>query len=265
MISIERMKAVYDSLEKGISPEILAIQYSVSVNTILDYKQRWIRYLRRIATDSNILIIPDLHAPFVRIGYLDFCIEMKRKWDCDKIIFIGDLVDNHYSSFHETDPDGLSAKEELDQAINQIQAFYSAFPYATVLIGNHDSIPNRKAFTGGVSSRWVKSIKEMLQVPNWDFKVEHWEGNILFCHGMGRKAKGRMKQDMVSIVQGHYHSESYIIYQVGTDRKTFAMQLGCGMDNNTYASAYAKNFMRQHINVGILLGGKTPLIEYMDL
>ena len=265
MISIDKMRLIYESIEKGISTEILAIQYEVSVATIEDYARRWKKYLKRVSTDSNILIIPDPHAPFIRDGYLDFCIEMKKKWECEKIIFLGDLIDNHYSSFHETDPDGYSATEELDKAIEQIQGFYSAFPHAVVTIGNHDAIPNRKAFSSGVSARWVKSVDEMLKVPNWEFKETHWEGNIMFCHGLGRKAHTRMKQDMVSVVQGHYHSESYIRYQVGRDRKTFAMQLGCGIDHRAYAAAYAKHFMRQHINVGVLLKGKVPLIEYMEL
>ena len=235
-------------------------------------KQRWkcrkcgSRFTNKSGSaQKNILIIPDLHAPFIRDGYLEFCIDMYSKWDCNQVIFLGDLVDNHYSSYHETDPDGLSATEELNKAKKQINQFYKAFPYATVLIGNHDAIPNRKAFTSGVSKAWVKSISEVLDVPNWEFKQGHWEGKTYLCHGMKKKAKQRMMDDMTNVIQGHYHSESYIYYNVGADRKTFAMQLGCGIDNNNYAMAYARDFSRQHINLGILLNGETPVIEYMLL
>ena len=219
----------------------------------------------RLGEKHNVLVIGDLHAPFIRNGYLEFCIEMKKKWKCQKVVFIGDLIDNHYSSYHETDPDGYSAIEELEKAKRQIRGFYRAFPQAIVTIGNHGSIPDRKAFTSGISKSWIKSISEMLNTPNWTYVDSHWDNDILYCHGLGRKAHTRMKQDMVSVVQGHYHSESYIRYQVGRDRKTFAMQIGCGIDNNKYAMAYAKNFMRQHINVGIVLKNKIPILEYMDL
>ena len=214
---------------------------------------------------TNTMIIGDIHAPFTLKGYLEFCIEMAKKWNITDVIFSGDIVDNHYSSFHNTDPDGRSAKDELDRAREVVQQFYKAFPIATVLTGNHDNIPSRKAFANDISDEWIRPINEVLGVPNWTFKEYHWVGNILFCHGIGRKAISRMKQDMVSVVQGHYHSESYIRYQVGRDRKTFAMQVGCGVDKNTYAVAYGKHFMKQHINVGILLNNEVPILEYMNL
>jgi hypothetical protein len=37
------------------------------------------------------------------------------------LFFIGDIIDNHYSSYHESDPDGYSAGEELDRAIDMIK------------------------------------------------------------------------------------------------------------------------------------------------
>ena len=58
---------------------------------------------------DNILIIGDIHAPFNLESYLSFCRIQQEKFKCGRVIFIGDLIDNHYSSYHETDPDGLSA------------------------------------------------------------------------------------------------------------------------------------------------------------
>jgi len=219
----------------------------------------------KLQSTENVLIIPDLHAPFIRDGYLEFCKKMQRKWGTTKTYFLGDLLDNHYMSFHDTDPDGYSANEELNKAIAQLAEFYQAFPEANVLMGNHDSIPSRKAFSSGISNRWIKSVAEVLKFSGWTYSDVCWHNGIMLCHGIGRKASSRMKQDMVSVIQGHYHSESYIRYQVGTDRKTFAMQLGCGIDNNTYAMAYGRWYPRQHVNLGILVEGKLPIIEYMEL
>lgn len=214
---------------------------------------------------NNVLIIPDLHAPFVREHYLNFCKFIYGKWNCKEVYFLGDLLDNHYASFHETDPDGYSANVELQKAITQLEGFHKAFPVAKVVLGNHDNIPNRKAFNAGISNKWIKGIDEILDFPGWEYSDVFWHNGIMICHGLGRQAHARMKEDMVSVIQGHYHSKSYITYQVGTDRKTFAMQLGCGIDNNTYAMAYGKWYPRQHINVGVLIEGDLPLIEYMDL
>ena len=57
--------------------------------------------------ERRILVIGDLHAPFELDGYLEFCQETYAKYLCNQVIFIGDIIDNHYSSYHETFSDAL--------------------------------------------------------------------------------------------------------------------------------------------------------------
>ena len=215
----------------------------------------------------NVLIIPDLHSPFIKDGYLEFCMEMRDKYNCTEFWFTGDILDNHFASYHETDPDGFGGLAELYQAIPQINRFHEEFPNAYVALGNHDTIPQRKSFTEGVTSKWIKTIDEVLNVPTWTFApqfiFEGPDGDIQLCHGIARKARQRSRKDLISIVQGHYHTESYIEFSQGVNKRIFAMQLGAGVDMNAYALAYAKNGNQIHNNVGILLGRRTPIIEYM--
>ena len=62
--------------------------------------------------EKRILVIGDIHAPFTLHGYLDFCKETYAIYNCNQVIFIGDIIDNHYSSFHTTDPDGMGGGDE---------------------------------------------------------------------------------------------------------------------------------------------------------
>ena len=57
---------------------------------------------KRKQEGSNILVIGDLHEPFCLDAYLDFCKEQYDKFNCNEVIFIGDIIDNHFSSYHET-------------------------------------------------------------------------------------------------------------------------------------------------------------------
>lgn len=215
---------------------------------------------------GNILVIGDLHAPFILNGYLEFCKSLQKKYKCDRIMFTGDIIDNHFSSYHETDPDGLSAIDEIELAIRQIKKWYKAFPNAKVTIGNHDRIISRKAFSNGISKSWIKTIPDLLDTPNWEFAESFIIHDILFVHGEGRTAKSRASGDLISTVQGHYHSSGYIEYFVGRKFKIFAMQLGCGIDQKAYAFTYGKNYKKPHINAGIILNnGTLPILEYMQL
>jgi len=215
---------------------------------------------------DNILIIGDLHSPFTLPKYLEFCKEQQRKYNCGKVIFIGDIIDNHYSSYHESDPDGMSAGDELDKAIEQVQTYYDAFPVATVIIGNHDRLVYRKAFSGGVSKRWVKEYKDVLKVPNWEFVESVEIFNININHGEGGTARSKMKKDLQSQIQGHLHSDFYLEYIVGKNFRIFGMQIGSGVDHHSYAMAYGRNFKKPAIGCGVLLNkGTLPILIPMIL
>ena len=43
------------------------------------------------------------------------------------------------------------------------------------------------------------------------------------------------------------------------------MQVGCGIEFNSYAMAYAKAGKKPAVGVGVILGGHTPINCMMDL
>ena len=187
---------------------------------------------------NNVLVIGDLHEPFCLPDYLAFCREQQETFNCGKVIFIGDVIDNSYSSYHEACPDGFAAGEELDRAIDKIADWYKVFPVATVLIGNHDRIVHRKATTSGVSKKWVRDFDEVLCTPNWNFTEEEVINNVCYNHGEGGTARNRMKVEHQSQVQGHLHSQAYADFSVGPNLKVFGMQVGCGIDRKSYAISF---------------------------
>jgi len=214
--------------------------------------------------ERRILIIGDIHAPFVVDGYLDFCKETYAKYNCNQVIYIGDIVDNHYSSFHSTDPDGLGGGDELDYAIEEVSKWNKAFPIADVIIGNHDRIIMRKAFDSQIPSRWIRSYNEILKT-NWNWTERIVYDDVQYVHGEGGTARTKAKNDMMSTVQGHIHTQAYCEWMVGRNFRVFGMQVGCGVDGRSYATAYAKNFKKQAIGCGVIFGGHTAINCLMEL
>jgi predicted phosphodiesterase len=214
----------------------------------------------------NILVIGDLHEPFCLDGYLEFCIEQYKTYNCNQVIFIGDILDNHAFSYHEPDPDGMSAGTELQESIKKVSKWYEAFPYADVCIGNHDRLAARKSFTGGIPKAWLKTYNEVLGTPNWNWVESIVYDNVLYEHGEGGQAKTKAKNNLMSSVCGHTHTEAYSIWYVGKRYRIFATQVGCGVDSKTYASAYAKNFKKQAIGCAVILNnGTLPINLLMPL
>ena len=215
---------------------------------------------------ENILIIGDLHEPFCLDGYLQFCKDVYIEYNCNKVIFIGDIIDNCFSSYHETPTDGMGGGDELNLAINKISKWYEAFPIADVIIGNHDRIIMRKAQTSAIPTAWIKEYKDVLNTPTWNFTESVTYNDVLYIHGEGGTARSRMKKDLNSVVQGHLHTQAYCEHLVGSNFKIFGMQVGCGINNKSYAMAYAKNYGKPAIGVGLVLNnGKQPLNVLMEL
>ena len=215
---------------------------------------------------NNILVIGDLHEPFCLDEYLDFCVEKYTEFNCNEVIIIGDCLDNHYSSYHETNVDGMSGGDELSLAIERMARWRNAFPVATVIIGNHDRMVMRKAQTSAIPSKWIKSYKEVLNVPEWNF-VERYEKNgVQYIHGEGGTARTKCRADMMNTVQGHLHTQAYCEHYVGQNFRVFGMQVGCGIDHESYAMAYAKYGKKPAIGCGVVLNnGKLPINLLMEL
>ena len=188
----------------------------------------------------NILVIGDLHEPFCLDSYLDFCKEQYKVHNCNQTIFIGDIIDNHFSSYHETSADGMGGADELEYAIKRISRWYKAFPEAHVIIGNHDRIIMRKAQTSAIPSKWIRSYKEVLEVPDWEFVERYVQDGVQYIHGEGGTARTKCRADMMNTVQGHLHTQCYTEHYVGQNYRVFGTQTGCGIDHETYAMAYAK-------------------------
>ena len=230
-----------------------------------EHEIKVIENLRKHET-RNVLVIGDLHEPFCLKQYLNFCVLQYEKYNCSDVVFIGDIIDNHYSSYHETNPDGLSGGDELALAIKKIALWYKAFPKAKVVIGNHDRMVMRKSKTGNIPMAWIKSYKEVLNTEGWDF-VERWEQDgVQYIHGEGGTARSKCRSDMMNTVQGHLHTQCYTEHYVGKKFRVFGMQVGCGIDHDSYAMAYAKYGKKPAVACAVILEqGTIPINLLMPL
>ena len=216
----------------------------------------------------NVLIAGDLHCPFDLDCYRDWLVEQYETWNCCQIIFIGDIIDNHYASYHETSADGLGGSDELELAIKRIARYYKYFNKkgTKVIIGNHDRMIMRKSQTSAIPSKWIKSYKEVLEVPNWDFVERHVQDNVQYIHGEGSTARTKCRADMMNTVSGHYHTQAYCEHYVGQNFRVFGMQVGTGINFAEYSFAYAKYGKKPAIGCAVVANnGKLPVNLLMEL
>ena len=219
-----------------------------------------------LTSDENrIMVVGDLHCPFDHPRALKHAQETYAKFNCNRVVFIGDCIDSSASSYHESDPNGMSAGAELKLAKKHIAKWYRAFPKATVIIGNHDRIVARKAFSGGIPREWIKHYNDVLDTPNWVWTERLVIDDMQFVHGQGGTARTKCKSDLMTTIQGHIHTQMYTEYFVGANYKIFGCQVGCLIDREAYALNYAKHFRKQALGVAVILGNHTCINVPMEL
>jgi hypothetical protein len=139
------------------------LRWAMSVGCLLDPNSVAARYAIRnvlkrpvlgcgvIRNDTkNILVISDMHLPYQHKDALDFLYATKRLYKCDTILNVGDIIDHHRGSYHESEPDALDAETEYYHAKRDCALLQEMFPTMVISKGNHDNIPARKLMTAGL-------------------------------------------------------------------------------------------------------------------
>jgi predicted phosphodiesterase len=218
---------------------------------------------------TRVGIIGDTHLPYELDGYLDFCQETFDKWGVNRVIHVGDFVDNHSLSFHDSEPMLHNVTGEYESALERAQDWYEAFPEATLIMGNHDRIPARQLRKLGMEpSIYMRPIEELLGMP-WDVVDQIEIDNVLYHHGETAGGINGFRKDceqrMRCTVSGHNHSNAGISATATDEQLVWGMAVGCGVNQKHMAFAYGKNFAKKPIIAcGVVIDGE-PHIELMDL
>lgn len=217
--------------------------------------------------NSVILCVSDLHAPYAHPDTVPFLKAVKAKYKPTRVVLLGDEVDHHAMSFHDSDPDLFSAGDELKAAIVQLKPLYRLFPEADVIDSNHGSMAYRKGKHHGIPRKYLRDYGEVLEAPEgwqWhdDLILKVPGGNqVYFHHGLSKNVMKVVQLRGMCVVQGHYHTEFNIGYIGNPNHLLWGLQVGCSIDGKALAFAYDKtNLGRPVIGHGIVIDGTPRLL-----
>lgn len=222
---------------------------------------------------ARVLVVGDPHCPVMRRGYVPFLQDVEKRYKTNRTVFIGDVVDWGAISFHEKNPSLSSAKEERRRAQRQVRRLKEAFPKGDWLLGNHDVLPQRQARAAGIPEDLLKDFNEL-----WDvaWRIHPRFGclsidGVDYRHGdAGRQgqfqAVHQSRQNFVSMVCGHCHSEAGVWFTANRRNRVFGMNVGCGIDYHKAEMEYGRKFDKKPmLGCGVVLEGRQAYFEPMLL
>lgn len=209
--------------------------------------------------------------PYCHSDTWKFLSAIKKKFNPNRVICLGDEVDFHALSYHEHDPDLPSAGPELEKAIRLLKPLYQLFPIVDVLESNHGSLVYRKALTAGIPRRALRSYRETLQAPkdwrwHFDLRIRMSNGQDLYLHhGKSATAAKMSLQEGACSVEGHFHTKFHVTYWRNNSGLYWGMHCGYLADANSLAQAYAKSNMQKGIVGAAMILDGHPLLIPMKL
>lgn len=225
-------------------------------------KYNWKKY--------TILFIGDMHIPYHHKDSFKFLAALKKKYKPHLVVSVGDLADFHDISFHESDPELMSAGYELAALRKYAAVLEKLFPDMYIVGSNHGDLPARKAFSAKMPKSLLRPYSEIYGVgKGWKFVDDLelvWEGDTLYvAHGISKNGLKLAMQRGVCVAQGHWHSDARIDYASNPRNLLWSLQTGCLIDKDSLAFSYNKlDLQRPIISSGLSVAGK-PILEPMLL
>lgn len=254
---------VSDHLRKVFSQDVVDHKHSSDVYSV--------RKVDRQEDNSCILFISDMHIPYHHVDTIAFLKHLKAKYNPTRVICLGDELDKHALSYHDSDPDLPSAGDELKKSLPVIQELFEIFPTMDIIESNHGSLVWRKAKTFGIPKHYIKSYNDVLGVDggwkwSFDLTVNLPNGQKCYVHHGKTSNVIQLSQQMgMCAVQGHFHESFKIDYWGNPTGLYWGMQCGCLIDDDSLAFNYNNvNIKRPLIGTGLVIDSM-PVLEPMVL
>ena len=216
-----------------------------------------------MSTNKKVMVIGDLHIPYHHKDSFKFLKALKKHYKgFDLVVNIGDELDQHAISMHDSNPDLPSAGDELTISKKFIKELEKIFPKMTLVDSNHSSLVYRRALKHGLPRAYLRDYNEFLEVKDWNWVEDltitlNDQTRCFFTHGMSANVLHVAQKMGMHVVQGHYHSKSSIQYFSNPDNLVWAMQTGCLTNQKSLAFGYAKNFKDRFVlSSSVIINGQ---------
>lgn len=225
--------------------------------------------IKRDYRKDVILCVPDLHLPYEHPDALRFISAVIKQYDPNLIVNLGDMLDFHNISFHDSDPNLFSAGDELELAREKIAMWEKVIPEQYIVGSNHGDLPVRKFLNAGLPRQFLRSYNDIYGVSkSWkfidDLTIEtgsRYLPDLYISHGIRKNASQVAQQRGQRFICGHFHENFEIQYAGNPNNLIWSVMSGCLIDKKSLAFNYNKlNLNRPVLGCTVILYGVPFLI-----
>jgi len=202
--------------------------------------------LKRYNND-RVLIYGDLHAPYQDKGALDFLADINREYKPDRVIDVGDTLDQHPLSRFPKDPSANTVIKEFNKAKKVIKKLGKIFPRVDIMKSNHCERLYMRATHAGIPREYILPYKEVIGAPEgWRWHedltitINATRKQIFFAHTKAGSTLNIAKAYGSHVAFGHKHNLFGVQYFTVPSGEYFAIDVGSLISDKGYPFQYNK-------------------------
>lgn len=219
--------------------------------------------------NDRVLLYGDLHAPYQHKDALKFLASVKDEFKPDRVIDMGDTLDQYSVSRYPKHPGSDDVVRELKKAKKVVSKVASLFPRLDILASNHCDRLYKKATVAGIPREYLLPYNELIGAPKgWKW---HQEMSITFdstreklflVHTLAGPTLSLSKNFGCNVAVGHKHNNFGIQWHTTPSSSHYAIDVGCLVSDEGYPFSYNKgNVFRPTRGCVMILEGEPLLIK----
>ena len=202
--------------------------------------------MKRYSNDS-VLLYGDLHAPYQHKDTLDFLADVNREWKPDRVIDMGDTLDQYAVSRYPKSPAADNVVKELKKAKKVVRQLGKIFPKVDILKSNHCERLYQRATVAGIPREYLLPYATLIDAPDgWKWHddlsltINATREQLYLIHTKSGTTLNLAKYYSSNVAVGHKH-HSFGVQWFTTPKGTyFAIDVGCLISDKGYAFSYNK-------------------------
>lgn len=217
---------------------------------------------------SNILCVPDMHAPYQHKKTIEFLEKVAETFKIDAVISLGDELDQYTASQYSKATDAHGAEHEYELAMEFMEDFYTAFPEGKSVTSNHVERVAKRATEAGISKGYLKPIREFMGAPDeWEWRDHWYVDGVQFEHGERAGGVTGLRNlvvtNMCNTVVGHNHSAAGTVFINNGKKTLWGLNAGCLVDLGSVAFRYGNNSrLKSVLGCGVIANGVPMFVPY---
>ena len=166
-------------------------------------------------TNNVVLAFGDTHFPYHHKYALEFLADLKSKYEPDRVVHMGDILDIYSVSSYPTDIDHPDSwTQEIKKARKVLKELYKIFPEVDVLESNHDDRAYKKSRVAGIPRELLIPFKKLIDAPEgWKWHkdlsitVDSTREKLFYAHTKTGGSFNCAKDKGCTSALGHSHTK----------------------------------------------------------